>query len=103
MMHCSAPCYDQDRLSTVFQASPCQSDVMIVANTLTNMMASALKEVYDQLVISKGVCANGGGYYHYPYSVVRGCDRIISVDIDVPGCPPTSKVLLYDKDYSNLV
>jgi NADH:ubiquinone oxidoreductase subunit B-like Fe-S oxidoreductase len=48
------------------------------------------------LVISKGVCANGGGYYHYPYSVVRGCDRIVSVDIDVPGCPPTSKVLLYD-------
>ncbi len=48
-MHCSAPCYDQDRLSTVFQASPCQSDVMIVANTLTNMMASALKEVYDQV------------------------------------------------------
>lgn len=47
------------------------------------------------MIISKGVCANGGGYYHYPYSVVRGCDRIISVDIDVPGCPPTSKVLLY--------
>ncbi|KAI8884414.1 NADH-ubiquinone oxidoreductase [Backusella circina FSU 941] len=94
MMHCSAPRYDQDRIGILFRASPRQSDVMIVSGTLTNKMAPALRKVYDQ-VISIGSCANGGGYYHYSYSAVRGCDRIVPVDIYVPGCPPTSEALLY--------
>jgi NADH-quinone oxidoreductase subunit B len=97
MMHVSTPRYDQDRLGIIFRASPRQSDVMIVAGTLTNKMAPALRQgtsrvvergnvVYDQMpeprwVISMGSCANGGGYYHYSYSVVRGCDRIVPVDI----------------------
>ena len=91
MMHLSTPRYDQDRLGIIFRASPRQSDVMIVAGTLTNKMAPALRQVYDQMpdprwVVSMGSCANGGGYYHYSYSVTRGCDRIVPVDIYVPGC-----------------
>ncbi|KPI36778.1 NADH-ubiquinone oxido 19.3 kDa subunit, mitochondrial [Cyphellophora attinorum] len=100
MMHLSAPRYDQDRLGIIFRASPRQSDVMIVAGTLTNKMAPALRQVYDQMpdprwVVSMGSCANGGGYYHYSYSVTRGCDRIVPVDIYVPGCPPTAEALMY--------
>ncbi|XP_015175966.1 PREDICTED: NADH-quinone oxidoreductase subunit B 2-like [Polistes dominula] len=100
MMHIAAPRYDMDRYGVVFRASPRQSDVVIVAGTLTNKMAPALRKIYDQMpeprwVISMGSCANGGGYYHYSYSVVRGCDRIIPVDIYVPGCPPTAEALLY--------
>ncbi|XP_078217508.1 NADH dehydrogenase [ubiquinone] iron-sulfur protein 7, mitochondrial isoform X2 [Callithrix jacchus] len=100
MMHMAAPRYDMDRFGVVFRASPRQSDVMIVAGTLTNKMAPALRKVYDQMpepryVVSMGSCANGGGYYHYSYSVVRGCDRIVPVDIYVPGCPPTAEALLY--------
>ena len=92
--------YDLDRLGMIFRPSPRQSDVMIVAGTLTNKMAPALRKVYDQMaeprwVVSMGSCANGGGYYHYSYSVVRGCNRIVPVDIYVPGCPPTAEALIY--------
>ncbi|OKH90093.1 NADH-quinone oxidoreductase subunit B family protein [Thalassospira sp. TSL5-1] len=100
MMHAAAARYDMDRYGVVFRPSPRQSDVMIVAGTLTNKMAPALRKVYDQMaeprwVISMGSCANGGGYYHYSYSVVRGCDRVVPVDIYVPGCPPTAEALIY--------
>ncbi|KAL5506975.1 NDUFS7 [Sanghuangporus vaninii] len=100
MMHMAAARYDQDRLGIIFRASPRQAEIMIVAGTLTNKMAPALRKVYDQMpdprwVVSMGSCANGGGYYHYSYSVVRGCDRIVPVDIYVPGCPPTAEALLY--------
>src|SRR4029078_4290267 len=79
---------------------PRQSDVMIVAGTLTNKMAPALRKVYDQMpepryVISMGSCANGGVYYHYSSPVVRCCDRVVPIDIYVPGCPPTAEAMLY--------
>ena len=100
MMQTSMPRYDQDRLGIIFRASPRQADVMIVAGTVTNKMAPALRQCYDQMpdpkwVISMGSCANGGGYYHYSYSVVRGVDRVVPVDVYVPGCPPTPEALLY--------
>ena len=100
MIHGGTARYDMDRFGWLFRPSPRQSDVMIVAGTLTNKMAPALRKVYDQMpeprwVISMGSCANGGGYYHYSYSVVRGCDRIVPVDVYVPGCPPTAEALIY--------
>ncbi len=100
MIHAYMSRYDLDRFGVIPRPSPRQSDVMIVAGTLTNKMAPALRKVYDQMaeprwVISMGSCANGGGYYHYSYSVVRGCDRIVPVDIYVPGCPPTAEALVY--------
>ena len=100
MMHAYASRYDLDRFGVVPRASPRQSDVIIVAGTLTNKMAPAFRKVYDQMaepryVISMGSCANGGGYYHYSYSVVRGCDRVVPVDVYVPGCPPTAEALVY--------
>ncbi|KAG6830164.1 NADH dehydrogenase Fe-S protein subunit 7 ndufs7 [Tricholoma furcatifolium] len=84
MMHMAAARYDQDRLGVVFRASPRQSDIMIVAGTLTNKMAPALRKVYDQMPEPRWVISMGSG-----------CDRIVPVDIYVPGCPPTAEALLY--------
>jgi NADH-quinone oxidoreductase subunit B len=100
MMHTAAARNDLERFGMFFRPSPRQSDVMIVAGTLTNKMAPALRKVYDQMaepryVVSMGSCANGGGYYHHSYSVVRGCDRIVPVDVYVPGCPPSAEALLH--------
>ena len=100
MMQAGAARYDLDRFGVIFRPSPRQSDVMIVAGTLTNKMAPAFRKVYDQMsnpkwVISMGSCANGGGYYHYAYSVTRGCDRVVPVDVYVPGCPPSAESILY--------
>jgi NADH-quinone oxidoreductase subunit B len=98
MMQMSMPRYDAERFGFAPRASPRQSDVMIVAGTLTNKMAPACARSTtrcpSRATSSRWARApNGGGYYHYSYSVVRGCDRIVPVDIYVPGCPPTAEAL----------
>lgn len=100
MLQTTVSRYDLDRFGVIFRASPRQSDLIIISGTLTNKMAPALLRLYHQIatpkwVISMGSCANGGGYYHYSYSVVRGCDRIIPVNLYVPGCPPTAESLFF--------
>lgn len=100
MMHATVSRYDFDRFGVIFRATPRQADLIIVAGTLTYKMAPALRRIYEQVnnpkwVISMGSCANGGGYYHHATTVVRGCNKIIPIDIYVPGCPPTAEALFY--------
>jgi len=100
MMQATVSRYDFDRFGIIFRASPRQSDLMIVAGTLTNKMAPAIKKLYQQMTspkwaISMGSCANGGGYYKLSETVVKGCNKIIPIDIYVPGCPPTAEALFF--------
>lgn len=83
----------------VVRFSPRQSDLLIVAGTITDKMGPVLKKVYDQMpdpkwVVSMGACACSGGFYR-AYHVMQGIDEIIPVDIYVPGCPPTPEGLIY--------
>jgi NADH-quinone oxidoreductase subunit B len=99
MMHSAAARYDTDRFGVFYRPSPRQSDVMIVAGTLVNKMAPALRRVFDQMpepkwVISMGACASCGGIFNN-YAIVQGVDRVVPVDVYVPGCPPGPEALLY--------
>jgi NADH-quinone oxidoreductase subunit B len=98
LMQTGGPRADIDRFGSIPRASPRQADFMIVAGTLTYKMAERAKLLYDQMpepkyVLSMGSCANCGGLFQSAYSVCKGVDKMIPVDIYIPGCPPRPEAL----------
>ena len=99
MIHSAMSRYDIERFGLLFRPAPRHTDLMIVSGTLTIKMAPYFTRLYAGMsfpkwALSMGSCANGGGYYHYSYSVVRGCDTLINIDTYVPGCPPCAEGLI---------
>ena len=98
LMQTGGPRTDLDRFGVVFRATPRQSDLLIVAGTITYKMASRVARLYEQMaepkyVISMGSCANCGGLFMPSYSVLKGIDKVVPVDVYIPGCPPRPEAL----------
>ncbi|HHW14980.1 MAG TPA: NADH-quinone oxidoreductase subunit B [Firmicutes bacterium] len=99
MMHAGAARFDLDRFGLIYRASPRQSDVMLVAGTVNHKMAKVVKTLYDQMpapkyVVAMGACAISGGAFRGAYNVVDGVDRVVPVDVYIPGCPPRPEALI---------
>jgi len=100
MIHSVCGRYDIERFGCLFRGTPRQAELLVAAGTLTSKMAPSFKRLQELMAkpnytMSMGSCAGGGGYYYFSYSIVRGCDRVVPVDIYVGGCPPTAEALLY--------
>lgn len=100
MMHAGGPRFDFDRFGIFHRGSPRQSDVMIVAGTVNKKMAHSLRTLYDQMpepkyVVAMGACASTGGPFREYPNVVLGVDKVVPVDVYVPGCPPRPESLQY--------
>ena len=100
LMHASGPRFDFDRHGVFFRASPRQADVMIVAGTVNYKMAETVKRLYDQMpepkwVIAMGACASTGGPFREYPNVIMGVDKIVPVDVYIPGCPPRPESVQY--------
>jgi len=100
MMATSASRWDFDRFGVIPRPSPRQADIIIISGTVTLKMATRIKRLYEQMpepkyIISMGSCSNSGGpYWEHGYNVLKGVDRVIPVDVYVPGCPPRPDALL---------
>ncbi|MGB4593221.1 MAG: NADH-quinone oxidoreductase subunit B family protein [Coriobacteriia bacterium] len=100
LMSASGPRFDFDRMGVFFRASPRQADVMIVAGTVNKKMAETVKRLHDQMpepkwVVAMGACASTGGPFREYPNVVLGVDKVVPVDVYIPGCPPRPESVQY--------
>jgi NADH-quinone oxidoreductase subunit B len=99
LMQTGGPRADADRFGMMFRSTPRQADVLVLAGTITYKMASRIRLLYDQMaepkyVVAMGSCANTGGLFQGSYSVVKGGDLFLPVDVYIPGCPPRPESLV---------